>query len=129
MVDEVKGTKKAVYDSDAVKKELTDRKFELEQELALLYQEKFSDDQVQDAADLALSSTMESLKSSFQDAKLDEYRRVIRALEMLEDGTYGICGDCGLEISPRRLKMFPNAARCLACQEIHEEGGVPHHQG
>lgn len=104
-----------------VKEELLKRKLELEEEMTNLYQEKFSDDQVQDVGDQALTSTMESLRSSLQDTKLDEYNRIVKALEMIEDGTYGICVDCGMPISEKRLKSFPNATRCLACQEAFEE--------
>jgi len=105
----------------AIKKELLDKKHDLEQELTRLYQEKFSDDQVQDPGDQALSSTMESLRSTMQDTRLDEYRRLNRALEKIDDDTYGICVDCDSPISEKRLKSFPNAERCLVCQEEFEE--------
>ena len=64
---------------------------------------------------------MESLKSSYQDTKLSEYRRIIKALDMIKDGTYGVCIDCEDGISEKRLKLFPDAARCLSCQESFEE--------
>ena len=110
-------------DLKKIREELLARKIELEQEMTSLYQEKFSDDQVQDPGDQALSSTMESLRSSLQDTKIGEYNRLIKALEMIDDGTYGICADCQLPISEKRLKSFPNATRCLACQELFEESG------
>ncbi len=113
---------------EAVKKTLLKRKLELEQELTELSQEKFSDGQVQDPGDQALSSTMESVKLSLQDTERTEYHRIVQALEKIEDGTYGICMDCGQPISEKRLTSFPNASRCLSCQEIFEEtqatGGI-----
>jgi len=105
----------------AIRQGLEQRKLELEQEMTGLYQEKFSDDQVQDAADQALSSTMESLKASIHDAKNVEYKRLLEALDMLDKGTYGVCVDCGKAISDKRLKYYPNATRCLVCQEQFEE--------
>jgi DnaK suppressor protein len=105
-----------------VKKELQARKIELEQDLVLSYTEKFSDDQVQDPGDQALTSTMESLRSSLQDSRIDEFNRIVKALKMIEEGSYGICADCELPISEKRLKLYPDATRCLACQEIFEEG-------
>lgn len=108
---------------EAIREMLMQRKQELEDELTQLREEKFSDDQIQDAGDQALSSTMESLKSSFQDTRLDEYKRIVRALAMIDQGTYGICIDCDKPISEKRLQSFPNATRCLACQEALEEGG------
>lgn len=106
---------------EAIKEGLIEKKNELEVELARLYREKFSDDQVQDPADQALSSTMESLRSTMQDTRLEEYRRINRALEKINDGTYGICVDCDGPISEKRLQSFPNAERCIVCQEEYEE--------
>lgn len=108
---------------EAIQKTLLDRKQELEDRLTNLSNEQISDGQVQDLGDQALSSIMESLRASLQDAEVDEYKRIARALEMIKAGTYGICSDCGQMISERRLKLFPNAVRCLACQELAEEGG------
>ncbi|CAN5210009.1 molecular chaperone DnaK suppressor DksA [soil metagenome] len=105
-----------------IKRELTTRKIELEQDLVQSSSEKFSDDQVQDPGDQALTSTMESLRSSIQDTRIDELNRIAKALKMIEEGTYGICVDCELPISERRLKLYPDATRCLACQEAFEEG-------
>ena len=107
----------------AIKEALIQRLNVLEEKLKILSQERVSDDQVQDPGDQALSSTMETLKSSLQDTELAEYNRIVRALEKIEEGTYGICIDCGHDISPKRLASYPNAARCLACQEAFEDRG------
>lgn len=105
----------------AIKKQLLERKMELEQQLTQLSRERITDDQVQDPGDQALTSTMESLRSSLQSAETEEYRRTVRALDKLEDGSYGVCMDCGQHISEKRLKSYPDAARCLVCQEAYEE--------
>ncbi|HOW42556.1 MAG TPA: TraR/DksA C4-type zinc finger protein [Candidatus Omnitrophota bacterium] len=39
------------------------------------------------------------------------------ALKRIEDGTFGICEDCGEQISKSRLKALPYARLCVACQE------------
>ncbi len=46
------------------------------------------------------------------DAKL---RDVERALGKLEEGSYGICEDCGAAIAAERLEAIPWAVRCVAC--------------
>jgi RNA polymerase-binding transcription factor DksA len=38
------------------------------------------------------------------------------ALARLDDGTYGLCADCGGPISPERLEILPAARHCVACQ-------------
>jgi len=111
----------AIKGLDNIKRELLARKQELEDILMRLYKEKFSDGQVQDFGDQALSSTMESLQASLQDSRLEEYNRIVKALQMIHDGSYGICIDCEGPISEKRLKSYPNATRCIACQEAHEE--------
>jgi len=105
----------------AVKELLIKRKRELEEKLALMAKEKFSDNQVQDPGDQAISSTMELLRTSFQSTEIKEYNRIVWALEKIEDGSYGTCIDCSNPISEKRLKSFPNAERCLICQEEYED--------
>jgi DnaK suppressor protein len=49
-----------------------------------------------------------------------ELQHIEAALARIEDGSYGICADCGDEIARARLKAYPMATRCLPCQERHE---------
>ena len=108
-------------DMALAKKRLLARKVSLENELAQLASEKIPTDQVLDPGDQALTSSLEALRSSLQNAEFDEYTRIIRALEMIADGSYGICIECGEPISERRLESYPNATRCVMCQEALEE--------
>lgn len=43
-------------------------------------------------------------------------RDIAFALARIRDGSYGICFDCGGEISRARLKVEPTVKRCLSCQ-------------
>ena len=108
-------------DLGQVRKTLLDRKLELEEVLADLSSEGGEDPQGQDLGDQALSSSMESLRQSLQDAEHNEYRMILESLRAIDDGTYGICIDCESKISEKRLRYYPNAARCIACQEALEE--------
>jgi DnaK suppressor protein len=40
---------------------------------------------------------------------------VDRALEKLEEGTYGVCDDCGQPIGPERLEAIPSSVLCVTC--------------
>jgi RNA polymerase-binding protein DksA len=42
------------------------------------------------------------------------------ALQRFEDGTYGICANCGREIDPERLEALPYASHCIDCQRDQE---------
>jgi DnaK suppressor protein len=111
-----------VSNLEAIKERLLTRKQELEGALAQIYKEQVTDTAVPDTGDQALSSSIEDLRISLHNNELDEYNMIIKALERIENGTYGICTECGNPISEKRLMLFPNATRCLACQEALEEG-------
>jgi RNA polymerase-binding transcription factor DksA len=50
----------------------------------------------------------------------DEEERVKAARRALEDGTYGVCIDCGREIPPERLEAMPESIRCIEHQNLYE---------
>jgi DnaK suppressor protein len=41
--------------------------------------------------------------------------RVVRALEKLDEGTYGVCDNCGRPIAPARLRFAPESVLCIDC--------------
>ena len=43
-------------------------------------------------------------------------RKIERSLQDIEDGVYGLCENCGEEISIRRLKARPTAHYCIDCK-------------
>ncbi len=49
-----------------------------------------------------------------------ELARINNALQRIEAGTFGICEECEDEIPLKRLRVRPDAALCLNCQETNE---------
>lgn len=47
-----------------------------------------------------------------------EIAQINRALQRLEDGTYGACAVCGQPIDERRLEALPHSDRCIRCAEF-----------
>jgi len=43
-----------------------------------------------------------------------------RAIQLVEQGNYGICQNCGERIDPARLEILPQATLCLKCQREFE---------
>ena len=43
-------------------------------------------------------------------------RRIEHSLQDIEDGKYGLCGQCEEEISLKRLKARPTARFCIDCK-------------
>jgi len=54
---------------------------------------------------------VEALAGSLRESLVD----VEAALVKLDDGTYGVCAECGQAISPARLEAKPAAALCMEC--------------
>ena len=46
---------------------------------------------------------------------------VENALQRLENGTYGLCQQCGKAIDPKRLEALPWAERDVSCEEQLEQ--------
>lgn len=40
----------------------------------------------------------------------------VKALAKIDNGTYGLCEQCGKEIQVERLKVYPAANFCMKCQ-------------
>jgi len=64
----------------------------------------------------ASSAKLEYAKElSIEQNTLDVLGKVERALELIEDGTYGICESCGKSIPLNRLDVLPYATLCVDC--------------
>lgn len=72
-------------------------------------------------ADLGSETFERSKDSALADNALVLLDRIDAALEKLEQGSYGLCEDCGKPISTARLMAVPYAAFCLACQQRVEQ--------
>lgn len=47
----------------------------------------------------------------------DNLKEVDAALERMEEGTYGHCGNCNEEIPVERLRAYPAATSCVKCTD------------
>ena len=44
-----------------------------------------------------------------------------RALRMIDDGTYGYCGECRKPIQKKRLELVPTSRLCVTCKLKEEK--------
>ncbi len=51
-----------------------------------------------------------------------DVKRIDHALEAMEDGSYGLCAECGCAIPFDRLKIEPQTQHCVACKSRWEQG-------
>lgn len=82
---------------------------------------------VADAGDEAVANMLTDLDTAIVDRHVQELRDVEAAQRRLDDGSYGVCIDCGGEVAYDRLKVYPAARRCLVCQRQREK--VYAHEG
>ncbi len=57
-----------------------------------------------------------ALRSQLEAQRRQETAR--RAKQAISDGTYGFCVDCEAEIPAARLRIRPDAERCVPCQTV-----------
>ncbi len=57
----------------------------------------------------------EEAQSEVGNVALKEINQIRYALKLIEQGTYGVCGKCGKQISKGRLEVVPAATTCTAC--------------
>ncbi len=57
---------------------------------------------------------------ALRDRSTRQLEAVDAALARLEDGTFGICRNCGRPISEERLEARPWAALCIECQRLED---------
>ncbi len=75
-------------------------------------------------ADPADRATMESDRAfilRLRDRERKLIKKIQSALKRLDDGTYGICEECGENISIPRLKARPVTKLCIKCKSKQEE--------
>jgi len=74
-----------------------------------------------DPADRATAESDRSFTLRLRDRERKLIKKIQEAQQRLEDGTYGICEECGDEISVPRLKARPVTTLCIACKSREEE--------
>ena len=73
-----------------------------------------------DSGDQALVDLEREMGISLQEMRNRERQLIDDALDSVDEGTYGMCADCGEEISEKRLHALPFARLCVECQSKRE---------
>jgi DnaK suppressor protein len=75
-----------------------------------------------DEMDVARASAAVDTHANLIDRAESRLRLIDEALARVENGTYGICAECGDEIGIERLKAVPFAVRCIDCESKRGRG-------
>jgi DnaK suppressor protein len=73
-----------------------------------------------DPNDRATQEEEFSLELRTRDRERKLIKKIDEALESIEDGDYGYCEACGIEIGVRRLEARPTATMCIDCKTLEE---------
>ncbi|HQY56930.1 MAG: TraR/DksA family transcriptional regulator [Nitrospira sp.] len=73
-----------------------------------------------DVGDQALMDLDRELGISLMEMRNRKRQAIDEALTRLSEGTYGICAECGIEVSEKRLEAVPFAKLCVQCQSRQE---------
>jgi DnaK suppressor protein len=69
-----------------------------------------------DFLDQALSESDTSFVFRIKERESRLTQKIEEALKLIEEGTFGICEECGREISEERLMARPVTTLCIQCK-------------
>jgi RNA polymerase-binding transcription factor len=72
-------------------------------------------------ADIATVTSDRAIDYTLEDNAENLLAAIDRALERIEDGTYGTCVNCGQAIAEERLEAMPWAELCIDCKRRAEQ--------
>ncbi|MES2142475.1 MAG: RNA polymerase-binding protein DksA [Pseudomonadota bacterium] len=73
-----------------------------------------------DMSDRATQEEEFNLELRARDRERKLIKKIEHALQQLDEGHYGYCDSCGVEIGIRRLEARPTAALCIDCKTLDE---------
>ena len=87
----------------------------------LVEEASFDTDDLPDEIDLASSEYAQSMVFRLRDREKFLLQKIEKALQRIEDGTFGVCERCEEDISPKRLEARPVTTLCIRCKEEQEK--------
>jgi RNA polymerase-binding transcription factor len=81
-----------------------------------------ADENTDDIVDRANNAYNRELMFSISDNERATLLQIENALNRMDEGTYGVCSNCGNIIALPRLEAVPWARFCIDCQELAEKG-------
>ena len=71
-----------------------------------------------DFAEQVTQGENDDVLTALDDEARDRVRKIDAALLRIENGTYGICENCGNPIGEKRLEALPYATLCIECADV-----------
>ena len=80
-----------------------------------------AEDPLSDPLDRAVFDTERGYTLRIRSRESVLINKIRASLDDIEDGVYGICDDCGRDITIERLNARPVARRCIPCKTQQEQ--------
>lgn len=94
---------------------------DLERESSVTLSDQSGENNYRDhMADQGSATFGKELDMTLEGNARDLYKAVMKALDRVDDGTYGTCLRCGGPIAVERLRAMPAAELCIQCKEWEE---------
>jgi DnaK suppressor protein len=77
-------------------------------------------DEGMDTYDLASEERDREINFILSDRERVKIKQIDDALERMEEGSYGVCESCGLEVAEERIAAMPFTRLCRDCQQDQE---------
>lgn len=77
-------------------------------------------DDLPDEMDLASSEYLQSFTFRLRGRERMLLDKIQKALNKIDDGTFGVCDECSDKISLKRLEARPETTLCIRCKEDQE---------
>ncbi|OGG99774.1 MAG: hypothetical protein A2600_02400 [Candidatus Lambdaproteobacteria bacterium RIFOXYD1_FULL_56_27] len=105
-----------------IKKMLTDMQKKIIDEIELERSQSASaiTHDIGDSIDLASEERDRELYQLLCERDRRKLEQIRQALERIEEDTYGVCEECGADISKKRLMVMPFAELCVDCKNEQE---------
>ena len=117
-------------DLTVMRKRLEEKQAEIQQHIATLTGSPMPPEDAIQASDGVLEPEEEAVdleETDVEQAILDNEKALLaevqQALARIENGTYGICTNCGQPIPEKRLEAIPWASLCVTCEHERGTGG------
>lgn len=109
-----------------IRNQLIQMRDELLKEVSDSYEtcRELGQDGVPDIGDMSTIAYNRDVLFNLSETQQQKIRDIDAALDRMDQGEYGVCMECGEEISPRRMEVRPFSRYCIECKTDIEKFGA-----
>ncbi|MDI6714497.1 MAG: RNA polymerase-binding protein DksA [Thermodesulfovibrio sp.] len=106
---------------EEIKKRLIKQKEQILIDAGIMIANLPNGENLSEIGDIASKEIDRSFLLRLRDRERKLLKKIEKTLEKIENGTYGICESCGVEIPIERLEARPVTDLCIECKTEQEE--------